>query len=141
MSEEKKDKQFFKMKEFVGVEDTGNKTPNGVAILKVLFEDGTSEVTTQVVFDLFKSSVEVTPTMQRDLITVPLVQRIFSLMTDYNVIQDDVNHIVDAIANTYNKTFEHAANYLFKTEHTGYIPMLRINEINNEAEAAKKSKQ
>jgi hypothetical protein len=131
-------KEFFGTKEYVGVEDTGNKTPSGVAIIKVLFEDGTSQVTTQTVFDLIKASVAVDLTQQRELLIIPLVQKIFSLMTDFNVKNDDVQVLFDRLINTYNTTLNHATNYLFNVEHIGNLGMLRINEVNERAESDKK---
>ncbi len=137
MSEEVK-KQFFGTKEYIGVEDTGNKTPSGVTIVKVLFLDGTSTVTTQKVLDIVKASVPVDLTQERELVLLPLVQQIFSLMTDFNVKNDDVQVLYDRIINTYNTTLNHATFHLLGVDHVGNLTMLRINEINAQAEASKK---
>lgn len=131
-------KQFFGRQEYVGIEDTGKKTPSGVPIIKVLFVDGTSRVTTQTVFDIVKSSVAVDFTQERELLLLPLVQRFFSLMTDFDVKNDDVQVLMDRIINTYNTTLNHATHYLFDVRSIGDLTMLKINEVNDKAEAAKK---
>ena len=130
-------KQFFGMKEYVGVEDTGKKTPNGIAIIKVLFVDGTSETTTQV-FDIVKASVPVDATSRRALTSVPLIQQIFCLFSDFNLSNDDVGYVNDQVINTYNTTLANAQNHLFGVQHVGNLGMLRINEVNEQAEASKK---
>lgn len=126
-------KKYFGSKDYVGVEDTGLKTPSGVPIIKVLFADGTSEVTTQALFELLSGDVQLDFTQIRDLTIAVIIPKIFSILTDYNLKRDDVNTVADGIVNTYNATFDHALAHTMGVKNVGHIPLLTINKINDES--------
>jgi len=131
-------KKYFGSKDYIGVEETGASTPNGVPILKVLFADGTSEVTTKVLFDLLNGDVALDATQIRSLTVFSIVPKIFSLLTDYNLKRDDINTVADGIVNTYNTTFDHAIAYLMGVKDVGHAPLLTINNINAKSQEATK---
>lgn len=130
-------KNYFGMKPYTAITDTGRKTASGSAILEVLFEDGTSVFTTEKFFSLVKSEVPLDATAFRDLLYPKLIPEIYTVLSDWNIAFVDVPQILEKIKATIETTVNNAVNFSVGVNMWGDFDLLKVNEINAKAEAAK----
>lgn len=131
-------KLYFGMKPYMAVADTGRKTPTGTTIVQILYDDGTSVITTDQFFNLVKSEVPLDATSFRNLLLPEIMKRVFAVFTDLNVRQEDIDSIMAKMVSTWNETFNHAVNFKMGVSNMSDIDMVTINDLNNESESQKK---
>ena len=135
MNEEKKN--YFGMKSYAAVSDTGTKTATGVPILKVLYEDGTVIETTEKFFNLVRSDVPLDASKFRELLMPKVIEQFFVVMTDYNVCVADMPVLYQRLEMAWNNTFNNAMNFALGVSHIDHIDMIKINSLNDKSEASK----
>lgn len=125
------------MKPYTAVADTGRKTPSGVPILKILYEDGTAVLTTEKLFKLVRSEVPLDSNQWRDLIYPSIMPAMFGILSDYNIAYDDVEIFLNKFAQTVKNTADSAINRSLGIKGSYDFDMIKINEINDQAESEK----
>jgi hypothetical protein len=129
--------KYFGMKAIAAVADTGDKTKTGSPVLKVLYEDGTSLLTTEKFLNLVQSEVPLDATAFRNLLFPAVIKDIFVVFTEYNLRHEDMTSLLTKLAKTWDDTLNHAVNYKMGVTDMDQLDMLVINKLNDQAEAEK----
>ena len=121
---------------FLGDKVVGNviilgdvKTPSGLEMVKVVFEDGNFEIMPKKRFEMIVTDEVGDLTAIRNKIRTQIGSTMFSLLHEYGIKVGEVDSVLDEIAQLVNNGVTKALNQVLGVEDKLDITLININEI------------
>lgn len=107
--------KFYGPFKILGVEDTGNETPNGTKLVKIHLdsEDNPYEVTTEKALDLFHTDDRVDDNTFQEKKFEVLINRLVETTIEYDVRFFELKRLVQGFADAMEDIFERASSLLW----------------------------
>ncbi len=107
----------------------GKSTPLKNEIIKVTYEDGTSEEMSKKRYDIIATDTVSDATSAGDLIRKEVGSYIYAVMHEYGIKYGEIDAILDQVTLLVNNATEKATNILYGVEHPSERTLLCINDI------------
>lgn len=120
--------KYIGPKKVMGISEVEEKTPLKNEMIKVLFEDGTSQVMPKVRYELITTDTPSDLTTVQNKIRARVSAMLYSTLHEYGVLMGEVNGISDAMFDLVNNGYEKAREIKFGFEHLE-LPLIEINNI------------
>lgn len=120
--------QYIADKKILGVTESEIKTPGGVNMIKVLFEDNTFEVMPRMRFEIVVSDKMSDATTVQNSIKDAVGKSLFLVMHEYGVKTGEIDGVLDQCTEFVNNGLKKASDILFGFERAD-ITLNTINHI------------
>lgn len=120
--------QYIADKKILGVTESEIKTPGGVNMIKVLFEDNTFEVMPRMRFEIVVSDKMSDATTVQNSIKDAVGKSLFLVMHEYGIKTGEIDGVLDQCTEFVNNGLKKASDILFGFERAD-ITLNTINHI------------
>ena len=115
-------------KKVMTVAETEFKTPGKADIVKVYFEDGTSEVMPKMRFEMIKKTEVTSASEFQKTINDKVGSYIFSMLHEFGIKMGEVESILNSTSDYVNGAYLKARNIKWGIEHE-VLPLLDVNNV------------
>lgn len=120
--------QFIADKKVLGVTESELKTPGGINMIKVLFEDNTFEIMPKMRFEIVVSDKISDATTVQNSIKDAVGKSLFLVMHEYGIKTGEIDGVLDQCTEFVNNGLKKASDILFGFERAD-ITLNTINHI------------
>ncbi len=106
---------------------TDEKTPVGSEMVKIIFEDSTTEIMPKVRFELIVTDTISDATTVQKKVSSRVGAMMYSTMHEYGIKMGEINNVTDACVSLANAGYERARDALFGFEFLD-LPLIEINK-------------
>jgi len=125
-----KDKFYIGNKLVKSIKVLDRKTPLGDDIIELNFGEKERKVSTsRMKFNLIKTSESSDATVARKTLVEDLGRKIYGMLVEFGVSVEEVNPILDNVANLAKNAVEKSDNILWGVEGEYQVDLLMINEV------------
>lgn len=121
--------KYYADKKILGVtvlEDV--KTPSGADIVKIIFEDGSEQITSKARYDLIVTDEISDLSTAQQKLNARVGSLLFSTLHEYDIKLGEVNAVSDSMVQLVEAGHSKAASYLWGASYLD-IPLLSVNKI------------
>lgn len=116
------EKQFIGQNEIMGVEKQDYTTPLGGEVLKVLYTNGSSEITSKRAFDVEVSKEPMTAEHAQMQRLNSMILAVMEVIAEYDLKGGDAQPFVNKLSFMIQDAFDRASNYLWSKNDLEYAP-------------------
>lgn len=123
------EQSYVGARKVVGVSELESKTPAGSSMVHIIFEDGSTQDTTLVRFNLIKSTEPSDATAVGQIVRKIVGSMIYSILHEYDISMAETTPVMDETVALINAGSAKATNILFGVDYPDDRTLLQINDI------------
>lgn len=120
--------KFIGEKQVLGVEESIGVTPGKNPMVKVLFQDGTSEFMPKLRFEMIVTNNKSNASEVQNTLNTKVGGVLYGVLHEYGILMGEADQLINECANLVNSGYEKARDIKWGFQHR-FLPLNEINKV------------